>query len=171
MNEILTKVCFKCKKEKTLENFYKHKQMSLGVVNKCKECNKNDVRLNYLKKSENLDFIVKERERSKEKYHRLNYKEKQKDWDKNKNWKNKSIYKTLRSKFKDVPDSHHLHHWNYNDEFLEDVIVIERFNHRRAHNFIFLDLELKIYRTIDNDLLDTKEKHINYLLSKQISFD
>lgn len=55
----LTKVCFKCKEEKTLDNFYKHKQMSLGVVNKCKECNKIDVRDNYNKKSKDIEFIEK----------------------------------------------------------------------------------------------------------------
>jgi hypothetical protein len=170
MNEVLTKVCFKCNKEKTLDNFYKHKQMSLGVVNKCKECNKKDVQLNYSKRAEDFDFILKERERSKEKYHRLNYKEKQKEWDSKKEWKKLSLYKGLRSKFKDIPKTHHLHHWNYNHDFLEDIIVIEKFNHRRAHNFMVLDIELKTYRTLDGDLLNTKEKHIDYLKQKGINF-
>jgi hypothetical protein len=170
MNEILTKVCFKCNEEKTLDNFYKHKQMKLGVVNKCKECNKKDVKLNYLKKAVDFDFILKERERSKEKYHRLNYKEKQKEWDKDKEWKKTSTYKGLRKKFKHVPKTHQLHHWNYNDIFLEDIIVIEKFNHRRAHEFLVLDIELKIYKTLDGHLLNTKEEHLNYLKQKGINF-
>lgn len=36
------KKCFKCGIEKSLDNFYKHKKMSDGRLNKCKECTKKD---------------------------------------------------------------------------------------------------------------------------------
>jgi len=48
------KSCFKCGVVKPLNEFYKHKQMADGHVNKCKECNKNDVALHRL---DNLDKI------------------------------------------------------------------------------------------------------------------
>jgi hypothetical protein len=136
--------------------------MSLGVVNKCKECNKKDVRLNYKIKSQDIGFIEKERERSKEKYYRLGYKEKQKVWDSNKPWKQSSIYKGLNKALK-LPKGINAHHWNYNDDYLRDVIIVERFEHRRAHEFLLLDVDKRIYKTLKGVYLDTKEKHISYL--------
>lgn len=165
-----TKKCFKCNLEKKLDDFYKHPQMPDGRVNKCKECNKNDVRENYKVKALSEDFIIKERERSKDKYYRLNYKEKQKIWDSEKPWKNSVKYKGLRRKFKHVPRTHHLHHWNYNDDFLEDIIILERFNHRRAHNILKLDLINKIFVGLNGEILNTKEKHILYLINNGIKF-
>lgn len=164
------KICFKCKEEKSLDCFYKHSKMKDGHVNKCKDCNKKDVRDNYQINIKDELFYEKERQRTRERYHRLNYKEKQKEWDNDKPWKSISKYKSLRKKFKHVPKTHHLHHWNYNNEYIEDIIILEKFNHRNAHNYLKLDLEKRIFIGIDNEVLDTKEKHIIYLINKGIKF-
>lgn len=47
--EHMQKQCFKCKQSKSLEEFYKHPEMTDGRVNKCKECSKIDVKENYKK--------------------------------------------------------------------------------------------------------------------------
>ena len=163
------KVCFKCFKEKPLTEFYKHSRMSDGHVNKCKTCNKIDVKKDYYRKSEDAAFVEKERERSKEKYHRLNYKDRSKVLNVNKPWKDNPTYKGLHKKFK-IPKGFELHHWNYNDDFLEDVIALKTKQHRQAHTHLDLLEGVLMFKTKDGELLDSKEKHIEFLISKGIKF-
>lgn len=68
----MSKTCFKCNKEKPLEDFYKHPDTADGRLGKCKECTKRDVASNRLKRSE--QYAEYERKRYTGRGHRyINY--------------------------------------------------------------------------------------------------
>jgi hypothetical protein len=158
----MKKICFKCNVEKGVSEFYKHSGMSDGYLGKCKECAKIDVKEKYIENSQSIEYIEKERQRGREKYKRLNYKDKQKEYDRFKPWKNSSIYKGLNKKFK-CEKGIELHHWCYKDEFLEDVIFLNIKTHKRIHRNMKLDIDLRLFRTLEGKLLDTKEKHLEHI--------
>ena len=146
--------------------------MADGRVNKCIICNKIDVKLNYEKKALNIDFIESERERHREKYYRLGYKEKHKPTTEQKKaimlryslkYPEKAKAKNISSRVKPVIIGNHLHHWNYNIAFAKDVIELIPRHHSTAHRFIKYDKETFMYKDLDNNLLDTKQKHFEYL--------
>jgi hypothetical protein len=166
------KECFKCNVVKPLDQFYKNGAMADGRVNKCIPCNLLDVKENYNKKLLKVGFIEAERERHREKYYRLEYKVKHKPSpDKKKEimltyklkYPEKVKAKNLSSSNKSTVAGNHLHHWNYNIAFAKDTIELEPKQHATIHRFIRYDQETFMYKDLDNNLLDTKEKHLDYI--------
>ncbi len=167
------KICFRCNIEKEVSEYYKHKAMADGHLNKCKECSKSDSRKRHDELLKDSKWVELELKRHREKYHRLMYKEKHKQGKdinrkSNANYKNKYPEKVnarnKSSHLRPIIKGNHLHHWSYNNIHCKDVIELSLKEHYKAHRFIIYDQERMMYRRFDTlELLDTKELHFEFI--------
>ncbi len=156
------KRCFKCDELKDINLFYSHPKTADGKLNKCIECTKKDTSKNYLNKSKDKSFLEKERERGRDKYKRLNYYDRYKEETIVKSWKINYSYKNLNRFFK-CEKGIECHHWNYNDAYIKDVFFLTRKAHKKVHKHLLLDIDTRVFKTLDGTILDSKEKHEEFI--------
>jgi len=167
----MEKKCFKCNVVKPLSEYYKHKMMGDGHLNKCKDCTKSDVKKRSDVLSEDPEWVKSEQKRGREKYHRLGYLGKHKPSKETSYLATKSNRSKFPEKYKARTAANrmssingHNHHWSYNKEHWRDVIDIDLKSHAKAHRFIVYDQERMMYRDLEGKLLDTRERHLEYIL-------
>lgn len=164
------KKCIVCEIEKPETEFYKHPQTQDGYFSKCKSCTKAYTKKNIELKLSDPAWHEKEKERHREKYYRLEYREKHKPTPEEKKvqiqrYRSKYPEKNAaRSKVK-APSGFHAHHWSYQKEYQKDIILLTKIDHYTVHRFLQYDQSVFMYRTLSDDLLDTKEKHIQHVLN------
>jgi hypothetical protein len=164
------KVCFKCNIEKPINDYYKHKQMGDGHLNKCKSCTRIDARKRELIITSTPEGLESERKRHREKYYRLNYKNKHKPTKERKkqamdNYKDKYPEKIKAVILCQRIDSGGLqkHHWSYQLNHAKDIIPLSNKNHNKIHRFLRYDKKTFMFKDLNGNLLDTKEKHLAYI--------
>lgn len=159
------KQCKECKVVKEKNDFY-------GLQGECKQCTKKRVKLREQEKRKDSEWLIQEQKRHREKYHRLNYKEKYRPSSEDKKqtmkkykekYPEKLIAQNISQRMSRETKGNHLHHWNYNIEFVKDVIELSVKDHFKIHRFIKYDSKNFIYLDINGNPLDTKEKHILFI--------
>lgn len=128
----MMKQCICCSTVKEINCFYKHKEMSDGHLNKCKDCCKDQQKLRLAKLSENEEWMEAERERGRYKYRRLNYKNRESSLSNKKI--NKSKYKNLSRDLK-IPKDCEAHHWSYNEGFEYDIFIVKKNSAQETSQF------------------------------------
>lgn len=159
------KVCFKCKQQKPLSEFYVHRQMGDGHLNKCKACTRQDSDKRFKEKMRDPIWVEKEKKRNRVRM--IGVKPAKFSVVGRQNWLDTYPEKrTAQIRAAKVEVDHGLerHHWSYNPDHYRCVIPLTKKHHNKAHRFLLYDQERMMYRRIDTlELLDTREKHEEFI--------
>lgn len=168
------KQCIRCDVVKPITEFYKHKKMGDGHLNKCKDCTKSDTLKRYQRLMSNPEGMNAEKARHRDKYHRLGYKDKHRPTAEKKKiimsrykdkYPEKQKAKNLSAQLKPSITGNQLHHWSYKLEHAKDVIELSVKDHNTAHTQMSYDTVNFYYIDPLGNHLDTNEKHREFLIS------
>jgi len=159
------KKCSKCNITKNLTEFYIRKDRKCGYDSACKECTK--AKSSLISKNKGiLNEDIKKRKR--QLYHIKGYVKKDTTTESIRIKKYRSKYPekikahiAIRTLIKQIK-SNHLHHWSYNPQHYLDVIELSRTEHNKLHRYITYDNNTFMYKDRKGNLLDTRQKHIDY---------
>ena len=173
-----SKKCFKCGVVKELAEYYKHKKMGDGHLNKCKECTKKDVAGRIkCQKVENPYWVEQERSRGREKYHRL-YRGVRVESSSRAETANRHLNKfpekrNAKNKCQRMLSisGFHKHHWSYNAEHLKDIFYLTIRLHNLVHRNMVYDQGVMMYRDLDGNFLDTKIKAKRHIEESKLKYD
>ena len=169
------KICRRCGILKSLDDYYKHSQMSDNHLNICKSCNILDAKERYNFLRHDIAWIEKERARGRDKYKRL-YRYYKKDpelaqkarikWGlkyPEKIQATKKVANLVRKGLLPRIKDRYYHHWSYSVVYQSDVISLTIEHHFILHRYLQYDQCLKLFKTKDSILLNNKMDHIKYL--------
>ncbi len=165
------KLCFKCGKDYPLSEFYEHKKMSDGHLNKCISCTKNDVTTRQRELRNDETWVEGERKRGRDKYYRLGYKKykptREQKREQIRKYNQKYPEKALAAKYVEIyltkTAGFNSHHWSYNQKDWLDVLELTLKDHYLLHRHIKYDQKTMLFQNLDGCILDSKEKHIELL--------
>lgn len=160
------KICSKCKIEKEDSEFKIRKDRKNKLTSQCKGCISKRMKIYYenlrVERPEKLEEMQKRKREYTRKNKRTRHKESYKLKDK---FPEKQKARSALRKLTSVGREFARHHWSYNESHYIDITILSRKDHKKAHRFLIYDQERFMYRRIDtNELLDTKEKHLEYIM-------
>ena len=146
------KRCSRCKKNYPITNFYFCKGNKDGKHLWCKYCLRKKQRSLY-KRHYKEGFRRKQNINYKDKTlkYRIRYPEKYYAYKKSVNLRREKGRKN--------------HHWSYLPEHATDIFRLSNDNHAKVHRYMTYDQERCMYRKLNGELIDTKEKARLFYLS------
>jgi hypothetical protein len=150
------KPCICCNEIKPLSDYYTHKGMVDGHLNKCKKCIRGytNTRREHLKETDPV-WAEKEAQRHRDKANavKTRYPEK---------YLARKKVRSIKLEPSDVVI--HRHHWSYQEEHHLDIIPLTQPQHLLIHTETIYDPERLQYRRRDNlALLYSKEVYLEYM--------